>query len=48
MMLVLETPEEEEAIRQKTINANELRDKIIVNGLNPDIKVAVNSSLSQN
>ena len=48
MMLILQTPEEEAAIRQKKITANELRDKIKVNGLDPDITIAVNSSLSQN
>ena len=48
MMLVLETPEEEAAIQQGKITAIELRDKIIVNGLSPNITVAVNSSPSQN
>lgn len=48
MMLVLENAEEEAAIRQGKITANELKDKITVNGLDPNITVAVNSNTSQN
>lgn len=44
MMLVLQTPEEEEAVRQGKITAAELGDRIRVNNLNPEITVAVDTS----
>ena len=48
MMLILETPEEEAAIRQRTITASQLGDKIKVNDLNPEITVGVNTKLISN
>ena len=44
MMLVLQTPEEEAAVRQGKITAAELGDRIRVNNLNPEITVAVDTS----
>ncbi len=43
MLLVLETPEEEEAIRQGSITISELRDRIKVNNLDVNIRVGVKS-----
>lgn len=45
MLLILETPDEEEAIRQRTITVSELMDKIKTNDLNPDITIGVDKNL---
>ena len=44
MLLVLQIPEEEAAIRQGKITVTELGDKIRVNNLNPELTVGVDTS----
>ncbi|MCK4665995.1 hypothetical protein KAU33_04555 [Candidatus Dependentiae bacterium] len=41
MMLILQTPEEEEAIRKGSVTASELIDIINSKGLNPNITIGV-------
>ena len=45
MLLILETPEEEEAIRQGTITVSELMNRIETNELNPVLTIGVDKNL---
>ena len=46
MLLILETPEEEEAIRQGTISVSDLMDRIETNNLNPNLTIGVDKNLT--
>lgn len=41
MMLILQTPEEEEAIRKGSVTASELNNIINTKGLNPNIMIGI-------
>jgi len=45
MMLILETPEEEKAFRVQTVTPIELNRILLMNNLDSEIRVAVNTSM---